>query len=131
LEPSETGKLELTVTGDPRLLAAVSAAVNHFAEAAGLDEGTRANLVAAFEDAFHEVFGNPGRNSNPVQMSIAAPKGKIEAMLLFRGDNAKPEKGEKIRALLAGKLDSVALESSGDTIRLKLVKNLSPARKKH
>jgi hypothetical protein len=25
----------------------------------------------------------------------------------------------------------VALESSGDTIRLKLVKNLSPARKKH
>jgi uncharacterized protein (DUF2147 family) len=105
-------------------------AVNHFAEAAGLDEGARANLVAAFDDAFHEVFGNPAKNSNPVQMSIAAPGGKIEAVLLFRGDHAKAEKGEKIRSLLAGKLDSVSLESSGDTICLKLVKKLSPPRKK-
>jgi hypothetical protein len=108
----------------------VSAAVNHFAEAAGLDEGARAEFVAAFEDAFHELFCNASRNSKPVQMSIAAPKGKVEAVLLFHGESAQAKKGEKIQALLAGKLDSVALESSGDTIRLKMVKNYSPSRKK-
>ncbi len=86
--------------------------------------------MGAFEDAFREVFGNPSRNSKPVQMSIAAPVGKIEAVLLFRGENAKPEKGEKIRTLFAGKLDSVRLESSGGAIRLDLVKNLSPTRKR-
>ncbi len=130
MEPTETGRLDLVISSDPRLLAGVSAAVNHFAEAAGLDEGARANLVAAFEDAFHEVFGASSGNNTPVQMSIASPAGKIEAILLFRGENTKVEKGEKIRTLLAGKLDSVALESSGDTIRLKLVKNLTPSRKK-
>ena len=130
MEQTETGKLELTVSSDPRLLAGVSAAVSHFGEVAGLDESARANLVAAFEDCFREVFGAASRNSKPVQMTIGVPSGKIEAVLTFHGEHARPEKAEKVRTLFAGKLDSVRLETSGDSIRLSLVKNLSPSRKK-
>jgi hypothetical protein len=130
VEQTETGKLELTVSSDPRLLAGVTAAVTHFAEAAGLDEKAKAKLVAAFEDAFREVFSAPLRNSKPLRMTICIPAGKIEANLVFHGVSAHAEKLEKIRSLLAGKLDSARLESSGDTARLCLVKNLTPARKK-
>ncbi len=130
MERTETGRVELTICRDPRLLAGVSAAVNHFAEALGLEEGARADLVAAFEDAFREFFGAASWDSKPAHMTIAAPTGKIEAVLLFRGENAKAEKGEKICKMLAGKFDSVRLESSADTIRLNLVKNLLPTRKK-
>jgi hypothetical protein len=130
LERTETGKLELTISSDPRLLAGVSAALYHFAEAAGLDEPAKAELVAAFEDAFQEIFGGAPQKSKPIEMSIAAPTGMIEAILLFPGDSLHAEKGEKVRKLLAGKLDSVRLETSGDSSRLHLVKNLSPSRKK-
>jgi hypothetical protein len=130
VERTETGRLELTVSSDPRLLAGVSAAVNHFAECAGLNEAARAGLVAAFEDAFHEVFATASRNSTPVRMSIFTPTGKIEAVLVYHVENARAERVEKIRSLLAGKLDSVMLESSGETVRLDLVKNLSSSRKK-
>lgn len=104
--------------------------MTHFAEAAGLDESAKANLVAAFEDVIREVLGAASRNSKPVQMSIASPSGKIEAILFFHGETSQAKKVEKLRSLLAGKLDSVSIESSGETIRLSLVKNLSSARKK-
>jgi hypothetical protein len=130
LERTETGRLELTISSDPRLLAGVSAALYHFAEVAGLDEPAKAELVAAFEDAFHEIFGGVSQNSKPIEMSIAAPAGKIETILLFPGDSLHAEKGEKVRKLLTGKLDSVRLETSGDSSRLHLVKNLASPRKK-
>ena len=106
------------------------AAVNHFAEVAGLSENARAGLVAAFEDALHEVFSDHSKDHNSVRMSIAAPTGKIEASLQIHGERSNSDKGERIRKVFAGKLDTVALESSGDDIQLKLVKNLSPVRKK-
>jgi hypothetical protein len=104
--------------------------VYHFAEAAGLNESAKAEMVAAFEDAFQEIFGGGSQSSVPIEMSIAAPTGKIEAILIFHGDSMHDEKAEKVRKLLAGKLDSVRLETSGNSSRLHLVKNLSPARKK-
>lgn len=130
MEQTETGRLELTVSSDPRLLAGVSAAVSHFGEVTGLGESARADLVAAFENCFHEVFTTASRNSKSVLMSIAAPSGKIEAVITFHGDHARADKAEKIRTMMAGKLDTARLETSGDSIRLCLVKNLSPARKK-
>jgi hypothetical protein len=130
LEQTESGRLELTVSSDPRLLAGVSAAVSHFGELGGLDEAARAELVAAFEDCFREVFGTASQNSKPIEMSIGAPSGKIDAVLIFHGEHARPEKAEKIRMMFAGKLDTVRLETSGDSIRLSLVKNHAPARKK-
>src|ERR1017187_10638170 len=50
VQPTDGGKIEITLSGDSRLLAGGSGAVNHVAEAAGMDEPSRANLVAAIEE---------------------------------------------------------------------------------
>ncbi len=56
MQPTDNGKIEITLSSDPRLLAGVSGAVNNVAESAGMDESARANLVAAIEDACHAAF---------------------------------------------------------------------------
>lgn len=120
---TETGRVEISFTSDSRLLAGVAGAVNHVAEAAGLNEDARAELVAAVEDACQEALGQVGKESGNVELSVEAVDGKVEAVVEFkaaggaapaaaRGKNAGP------------KLDSVRRETNGGKTRIILSKKV-------
>ena len=130
MEPTETGKAELIICNDPRLLAGVSAAVNHFAEAAGLGEAARVDLTAAFEDALHAAFQSSSQAGEPIQLTISSPGGRIDAVLNLHGTAADAGRAEAIRKLLSGKVDIVTLDKEGGAIRLHVVKCPSPSPKK-
>jgi hypothetical protein len=129
VESTETAKVELTLASDSRLLAGVSGAVNHYAEMAGMDEPGRATLVAAIEDACNEAFRNLPDDSGVLELTLAAPAGRVEAVLTFRGIATGAARAEKIQRVLRDRLDRVTRESIGDVTRLALVKNVpAPAK---
>ncbi len=53
---TRTTRVVLRLTNDARLVAAAGGAVGHFADHAGLDAHTRADLVAATEEACRDTF---------------------------------------------------------------------------
>ena len=130
MQKIETGKVELTLSRDPRLLAGVAGAVNHFAETAGMDESARANLVAAIEDACNEAFVQLPKANASIEMSLESPPGAVETVLIFHGAAAQSERVEKIQRAVGGRLDRVARESESGTIRLTLIKNAAAPRRK-
>lgn len=130
MEKIETGKVELTLSRDPRLMAGVSGAVNHFAETAGMDESVRAVLVAAIEDACNEAFQQFPKSDASVEMSLESPPGRVETVLIIHGAAAQSERAEKIQRALRDRIDRVARESNSGTIRLILVKNAGVPRAK-
>lgn len=130
MQKTETGRVELTLSRDPRLLAGVAGAVNHFAETAGMDESARASLVAAIEDACNEAFLQLPQSNASIAMSLESPPGCVEAVLIFRGAAAKAERAEKIQRALRDRLDRVTRESESGAIRLILIKNTVTHRKK-
>jgi hypothetical protein len=125
VQPTETGKVEITLSSDPRLLAGVSGAVNHVAEAAGMDESSRANLVAAIEDACHAAFDQLPEDKSTIQLVLGSAGGHIDAVLLLQGSAAKNDRPEKIQRALNGRIDKINREVRGDTVRIVLVKNIS------
>jgi hypothetical protein len=124
VQPTEIGKVELKFSGDSRILAGVSGAVNHLAEVAGMDEPERATLVAAIEDACQEAFHLVPNGEPLIEMSLATVNGRIEAVMTLHGMNGESGGAEKIQRTLAGRIDRVMQDARGDTIRLTLVKNL-------
>jgi hypothetical protein len=124
VQPTETGKVELKFSGDSRILAGVCGAVNHLAEVAGMDEEGRAALVAAIEDACQEASQLLPNSQTPIEMSLAAVNGRIEATMMFHGITGQAGGAEKIQRTLTGRIDRITQDASGDAIRLTLVKNL-------
>jgi hypothetical protein len=125
VQPTDGGKIEMTLSSDARLLAGVSGAVNHVAEAAGMDEAARANLVAAIEDACHVAFDQLKENEASIKMTLGCSGGHIEAVLTLQGSAAQVARTEKIQRALNGRIDKISCEARGDTSRLVLVKNIS------
>jgi hypothetical protein len=125
MQPTETHKIELTLSSDPRLLAGVSGAVNHVAEVAGMDESARANLVAAIEDACNVAFDHLAEDQASVKMTLACASGNVEAVLTLQGSAAQGDRPEKIQRALNGRIDKINREVRGDAIRILLVKNIS------
>lgn len=107
------------------MLAGISGAVNHVAEAAGMDEASRANLVAAIEDACHVAFEKLPAGDGLVQMELGSSNGHLDAVLLLKGTAAKDDRPEKIQRALNGRIDKINREARGDTVRISLVKNIS------
>jgi hypothetical protein len=104
VQPTETGKVEITLSSDPRLLAGVSGAVNHVAEAAGMDESSRANLVAAIEDACHAAFDQLPEDKSTIQLMLGSAGSHIDAVLMLKGSAAKSDRPEKIQRALTGRI---------------------------
>jgi len=129
VERTETGRLELKVSGDPRLLAGVSAAIDHFAEASGLRQARRAEFIAAFEDALQEAFPCPESTSKPLCLTLALPAGQLDAILVLPNTAADAGRAEAIQKKLSGKVGSVALENTPDAIRIHLTETRSARRK--
>jgi hypothetical protein len=125
MQPTDNGKIEMTLSSDPRLLAGVSGAVNHVAEVAGMDESARANLVAAIEDACNVAFNGLSENSASIKMSLGCTGGSVEVALTLEGSAAKSDRPEKIQRALNGRIDKINREVHGDSVRILLVKNIS------
>ncbi len=125
MQPTENGKIELTLSSDPRLLAGVSGAVNHVAEVAGMDESARANLVAAIEDACNLAFDRLNESEASVKMTLGCASGNVEAVLTLQGSAAQGDRPEKIQRALNGRIDKINREVRGDTVRIILTKNIS------
>jgi hypothetical protein len=120
---SETGRIELTVSGDKRLVAGVAGAVNHVAEAAGLKESARAELVAAVEDACRAALDEVSNNGNRVHLSLDNPPGKIEIVLEYKPTHDVSENARGDLAMRA-RLDSVVRESTKNGTRITLQKKV-------
>jgi hypothetical protein len=125
MQQTETGKVELKFCGDSRILAGVSGAVNHLAEATGMDEPGRATLVAAIEDACQEALQVLSNCDSPIEMSLAAVNGRIEVAMAIQGAADPAGSAEKIQSALTGRIDRVTKAARGNKIELMLVKNLS------
>jgi len=125
MQPVDSGKIEITLASDPRLLAGISGAVNNVAESAGMDELARANLVAAIEDACHAAFNQLAEDESSVKMILGAAGGHVEVVLLLQGSAAKGDRPEKVQRALNGRIDKISREVRGDTVRISLVKNIS------
>jgi hypothetical protein len=127
---TETGRVDLKFTKDSRILAGVSGAVTHMAEVAGMEESRRAELVAALEDALQAAFHGRFKDDSPVEMTLAAPAGHIEVVLTFHGDSADGKRAKEIQVVLRDRLDRIALDVSGGTSRITLVKDTTARTKK-
>jgi hypothetical protein len=125
MQPTDSGKVEITLSSDPRLLAGVSGAVNNVAETAGMDESARANLVAAIEDACHAAFDQLAENESSIKMMLGASAEHVEVELILQGSAAKGDRPEKVQRALNGRIDKITREVRGDTVRISLVKNIS------
>ena len=125
MQPTETTKVEITLSSDPRLLAGVSGDVNHVAEVAGMDESSRANLVAAIEDACHAAFDQLSEDQAAIQLMLGSAGGQVEAVLTLKGSAAKGSRPEQIQRALNGRIDKINREVRGDSVRIVLVKNIS------
>jgi hypothetical protein len=125
MQPTETGRVELTLSSDPRLLAGISGAVNHVAEAAGMDESARANLVAGIEDACQAAFNQLPENESSIKMILGSAGGHVEVVLMLQGSAARGDRPEKVQRALNGRIDKITREVRGDTVRISLVKNIS------
>jgi hypothetical protein len=115
------GKVELSISGNSRLLVGVAGAVNHVGEAAGLGDKARGDLVAAVEQACHEALDQAADKQARVALSLEVLPGKIEAVLQY--PTAPRAVGASERALLA-KLDDVKREVNGNSTRLTLIKKI-------
>jgi anti-sigma regulatory factor (Ser/Thr protein kinase) len=122
---TETGRVEIVFTSDSRLLAGVAGAVNHVAEAAGMDENARAELVAAVEDACQEALKHVAKKDCNVALKVDASDGKVEAVVEYKGAIGETA-GEvvKAKATAAQKLDSVRRETNGGRTRIILTKQV-------
>jgi hypothetical protein len=125
VQPTESHKIDLTLSSDPRLLAGVSGAVNHVAEVAGMDESARANLVVAIEDACNVAFDHLAEDDASIKMTLGCASGNVEAVLTLQGSAAQGDRPEKIQRALNGRIDKINREVRGDTVRILLVKNIS------
>jgi hypothetical protein len=120
---SESGRIELTVSGDKRLVAGVAGAVNHVAEAAGLKESARVELVAAVEDACRAALDEVTNNGNRVQVILDNPPGKIEIVLEYKPTHSAAENTRGDLAMRA-RVDSVVRESTKNGTRVTLQKKV-------
>ena len=122
---NDTGRVELIFTSDPRLLAGVSGAVNHVAEAAGFSETARAELVAAVEDACQEALKEVANAKENVRLTVEPSVDGVEAVLEFKPAGSAAQNSAAVPPQSRLKLDSVRRETKGDRARIILSKKNS------
>jgi hypothetical protein len=131
----------MKLTGDPRLVGAVTGAVEHFAQEAGLDDASQKQLMSAAEQACLEVFTQLESPEKAVEVSIDHHADRLEILIahmtdqapaigldsfISRGEDAGPAHGMLLMTLV----DRVLYDSEGGKSRLRLVKYLHPGAKR-
>ena len=130
----------MKIAGDPRLVGAVTGAVEHFAQEAALDETAQKQLMSAAEQACLETFSQLESPQTIVEVCIEHFPDRLEILIAHVSDQAPAigldsffntgEEGSPAHGLtLLTLVDRVLYDCEGGKSRLRLVKYLNPAGK--
>lgn len=133
---TRTTRVVLRLTHDARLVAAVGGAVGYFADQAGLDAHTRADLVAATEEACRDTFPLLTPFDPVLGVQIEGFPERIEVTFEHHGQQVPTAGLESFTAhgqegsgvggssglRLLSRVDRVKYNSEGGTSRMTLVK---------
>jgi hypothetical protein len=138
---SDPKRAHLKLTGGSGLIPAAGAAVEHFAEEAGLEESVQLGLVAACEqvcgDALSRVEGEEGalevtieQFPDRIEIAICHPSvsGPAVGLDTFLGTATGPSESSGISLLT--RVDRVRYDTVGQVSRMVLVKYLPGAKKR-
>jgi hypothetical protein len=140
---ADPSQVELTVSRDDRLIAAVETVVAHAGERAGLSAQEQAELITATEGACEETFSRATRNGtrNPaLRIVVSDFPGRVEVLIEencgSRSSTARAGSAAfptaQPDAVSAGpgeiKIDRLHSESQGGQARILLVKHHSTAK---
>ena len=135
---TESKRAQLKLSGGPELIAAAAAAVEHFAQEAGLEEAVQSDLMAACEqvcsDALRSAESESGtlevvieHHTDRLEISVAHPSlnGPAVGLDSFLGSSG----GDASGIGLMKRVDRVRYDSAGSGSRMVLVKYLPGAKK--
>jgi len=128
----------MRLPADSRLVGAVTGAVEHFAQGAGLDEPVQKQLMSAAEQACLDTFQRAESSSAPVDVTVDEFPDRLEIGISYSGDSAPAigldsfvtaRGGANLApgASLLELVDRVRYDSEGAVSRLRLIKYLSSA----
>jgi len=136
----DTKSAHLKLVGGAGLIPAAAAAVEHFAEEAGLDESVSEGLVAACEQVCSDALGRLEGEGGVLEVAIEQFPDRIEIGILHPSTSG-PAVGldtflgtatgsaDGIGASLLTRVDRVRYDTVGQTSRMILVKYLPGAHK--
>ncbi len=139
---SHNGRVELDLSPDPRFLAGLSGAVEHFAEGLGFDPAVCKDLMAAAVEACRDTFRLLPPEHSSVRVLIETFSDRLEVVLEHRGEalptagldtflglgaEAAPA-GELTGLSLLSRVDRVLYQTEGGASRMTLVKYLPKAK---
>lgn len=129
---SENHRVELTLNNDPRLVSAVTGAVNVFAQRAGFNEATRQALVEATEQACEDTFNLLDDADAPVAVIVETFPDRIEITFQHSGEAAPSAgldtfgiaglEGAQSGLALLSRVDRVQYQTEDGVSQMKLVK---------
>lgn len=114
----------LRLTNDPRLVAGMTAAVDHFGEQAGLPHSERNEFGRACSHACERAFGSMAEPAKPLDVEIEEFSDRVEVRLEFAaksGSAAAPVTGRALH----GHADRVESATVGAVSRTTLIKFLA------
>ena len=129
-------RVELKLAGDPRLVGAVTGAVEHFAQEAALDETAQKQLMSAAEQACLETFTQLASPETIVEVCIEHYPDRLEILIAHLSDqapaigldsffNTGEDAGPAQGLMLLTLVDRVLYDCEGGKSRLRLVKYLN------
>lgn len=135
---AEPSRVVLRLTNDPRLVPGVLAAVDYFAQRAGLDAEAQRDLALAAEQACTRTLGLLGEDGGWLNVSVESFLDRIEITLEHRGQplpaagletfaGLGDEPGEPSGRQLLSRVDRVLFHTEGQASRMTLVKYLPSA----
>jgi len=141
---AKNNRVELRLPDDPRLLRAVSGAIEHFSRRVGLDAEGQQDLVAAAEEACRNTFKLLQEDdgllcvavqdfSDRIEVTLEhkgepLPSAGLETFAGFGGDGG--EGGDLSGLALISRVDRILYDTEGEISRMTLVKYVTPASKK-
>lgn len=136
----ESKRALIKLSGGPELISAAAAAVEHFAEEAGLDEASQSNLMAACELVCGDALRNGEsetailevtveQHADRIEVSVAHPSltGPAVGLDTFLGSAGVGSQSSGLS--LMARVDRVRYDTAGQGSRMVLVKYLPGAKK--
>jgi len=138
--PDPSGRAHLRVDNDPRLLAGLAGAVEHFAKQANFAAEASADLIAAVEEACRETFPLLSEAHPELFVIFKAFPDRAEITIEHRGEElpsagldtflGDPSAPGGLTGLsILSKVDRVQYNTEGGVSRTTLIKHVKPSAK--